>query len=242
MSVASTPDPDRTEPVTVDDGSFDLHVWLPRREHGPGLLLLQEIFGVGAYITDVAHRLRDRGYVVGAPDVFWRQQPGWAAEHTAEGMDASMRMVAGFDFPQGIADCVSAFHTLEGQSEVQGGTGAIGFCLGGTLAWFVAAVTEPVAAVSYYGSGVIGGLAQLDDIDCPTLLHFGGADPFISNADVERISDTVRDHPGIDVHVQPGAGHAFDNHHGEQFYDADASAAAWDLTSQFLARHLPVPD
>ena len=69
-------EPTRTEQVTVDGGSFDLHVWLPPQTTGPGVLLLQEIFGVGAYIKAVAARLAREGYVVGAPDLFWRIRPG----------------------------------------------------------------------------------------------------------------------------------------------------------------------
>ncbi len=239
--MGAAPHSDRTEPVSVDDGTFDLHVWLPKAGRGPGLLLLQEIFGVGPYIVDVAHRLCDLGYVVGAPDLYWRVERNWTAEHTAEGMAAAMEMVAGGDLPQGIADCVAALHVLETIDAVDGPSGVIGFCLGGTLAWFVAAVSQPAATVSYYGSGVAGGLTQLDNVHCPVLLHFGEADPFIPGTDVERITKAVRHHPGIEVHVQPHAGHAFDNHHAPQFHHADASAAAWDLTRQFLARYLPVP-
>ena len=73
----------RTDTVTVDDGTFDLHVWVPEAGHGPGLLLLQEIFGVGAYLRAVAERLVALGYVVGAPDVFWRIERNWASSHGA---------------------------------------------------------------------------------------------------------------------------------------------------------------
>jgi dienelactone hydrolase len=65
----------RTDQVAVDGGAFDLHVWLPESGTGPGVLLIQEIFGVGAYIRAVGERLAALGYVVGAPDVFCLADP-----------------------------------------------------------------------------------------------------------------------------------------------------------------------
>ncbi|MEZ5296708.1 MAG: dienelactone hydrolase family protein [Ilumatobacteraceae bacterium] len=77
----------RTVPVPCDDaGSMPLHVWVPEGGSGPGILLIQEIFGVGPYIRAVAQRLADAGYVVGAPEVFWRFAPGWEAGHDQAGL------------------------------------------------------------------------------------------------------------------------------------------------------------
>ena len=133
----------RTDQVTVDDGSFDLHVWLPEAGHGPGMLLLQEIFGVGTYIRAVADRLAGLGYVVGAPDVFWRIQRNWEAGHDEAGLNESLGMISKFDFATGMADCVAALERLRDEPEVQGGTGVMGFCLGGLLTYQVAAQRRP---------------------------------------------------------------------------------------------------
>jgi carboxymethylenebutenolidase len=78
----------RTESVAVDDGEFDLHVWTPDAGRGPAILLIQEVFGVGPYIRAVAERLADAGYVVGAPDVFWRFHRNWEADHSQAGLGA----------------------------------------------------------------------------------------------------------------------------------------------------------
>jgi carboxymethylenebutenolidase len=154
-------------------------VWTPETGAGPGLLLIQEIFGVGPYIRAVAERLAELGYVVGAPDVFWRIQRNCESDHSPEGLDASIAMMPKFDFPQGVADCVSALHRLEELPEVAGGVGVIGFCLGGSLGFLTAAVGDPACCVSYYGSGIAGMLDQLDNIQCPVLFHFGDADAYI---------------------------------------------------------------
>src|SRR5215207_4737810 len=159
--------PTRTEQVSVPDGSFDLHVWLPEGGSGAGMLLIQEIFGVGAYIRAVAERLTRLGYVVGAPDVFWRIAPGWDSGHDEAGLALSMDVAKRFDPPTGVRDCVAALVHLQGLPEVRGGVGVMGFCLGGTLAHLVASAADPAVLVGYYGSGVPGTLDALDSITCP---------------------------------------------------------------------------
>ena len=72
------------------------------------VLLIQEIFGVGPYITAVAERLAAAGYIVGAPDVFWRFAPNWESDHTESGLGASIEKVQQLDFPQAVADCTAA--------------------------------------------------------------------------------------------------------------------------------------
>ena len=76
----------RVESVQTPDGSFDLTVWLPEAGTGPGLLLIQEIFGVSDYIRAVADDLAGLGYVVAAPDLFWRVKPGHNASHDEDGL------------------------------------------------------------------------------------------------------------------------------------------------------------
>jgi carboxymethylenebutenolidase len=230
----------RTVPVSTADGEMDLYVWTPPSGSGPGILLLQEIFGVGVYLRGVAERLTAMGYTVGAPDVFWRIEPGYQSDHTPEGLQRSLGMMPKFvpQFEQGVADCVDAFGVLSSLPEVSGGTGVLGFCLGGTLAWLVAAQAEPSCCVSYYGSGVhqARGLAQA--ITCPTLLHFGAKDGYIPNEQVDDVRAAIAGAGRFDLRVWE-AGHAFDNFDAEMFHDADAAAAAWSVTSTFLAEHLP---
>ncbi len=229
----------RTESVTVADGTFDLHVWTPEGGSGPGLLLIQEIFGVGAYIRAVADRLADAGYVVGAPDVFWRFAPGWAADHDQAGLEASLAQVGNLDPQQAIADCAAALAHLQTDPATGGRVGVIGFCLGGTLAWGVAAVAQPACCVSYYGSGVPSMLGLIDQVSCPTLFHFGDADAYIPNEGVDALAAAIAGREGFVINVER-AGHAFDNHESAMFYDEAAANAAWAKTMAFLATHLPV--
>lgn len=225
--------------VSRDGGEMTMHVWQPASGSGPGLLLLQEIFGVGPYIRAVAGRLADAGYVVGAPDVFWRFAPGWVADHDEAGLNASLAQVGNLDGEAAVRDCVAALDTLAGHHAVTGAPGVIGFCLGGTLAWGVALAAGPAACVSYYGSGVPTMLDGLDAVTCPTLFNFGNADAFIPNEGVEAVNAAIAGRPGFVLNVE-NAGHAFDNHESEMFWNESAAQAAWAKTMAFLAEHLPV--
>ncbi|MCU1396291.1 MAG: Carboxymethylenebutenolidase [Ilumatobacteraceae bacterium] len=233
----------RTESVACGDaGSMDMHIWTPDgASEGDGtaaVLLIQEIFGVGAYIRSVAARLADAGYVVGAPDVFWRIQPNFEAPATEEGMGQSFGMVQQLDFPQAIQDCAKALGHLGSVEGVERAPAVLGFCMGGTIAWGVAAVGEPSACVSYYGSGVPDMLGMIDQIHCPTLLHFGNDDPYIAGDKIEAVNDAIAGHQGFALNVEI-AGHAFDNHESEIFHDEAAASAAWAKTMAFLGLYLP---
>jgi carboxymethylenebutenolidase len=137
-----------------------------------------------------------------------------------------------------VADCLATLAHLRGLPEVTGPAGVLGFCLGGTLAVGCALAGNPDAVVSYYGSGVPDMVGQLGTITAPTLLHFGGADPYIPTEQLEAVMAAVPQHPAIELNVEKGAGHAFDNHEAPMFHDAAAAARAWELTRSFLARHL----
>ena len=232
--------PSRSVPVPCyEAGSMPLHVWVPASGSGPGILLIQEIFGVGPYIRAVAQRLCDGGYVVGAPEVFWRFAPGWEAGHDQAGLEASMAKVGELDPATAATDCAKALVALGELDEVTGTPGVMGFCLGGTLAWAVAAGGDPSVCVNYYGSGVPQMLDQIDHVTCPTLLHFGNADAYIPNEGVEAINAAIAGRPHFVLNVE-NAGHAFDNHESEMFWNESAAQAAWAKTMAFLTEHLPV--
>jgi carboxymethylenebutenolidase len=230
----------RTETVTVADGTFDLPVWLPQGGRGPAILLIQEIFGVGPYIRGVADDLAALGYVVAAPDLFWRVRPGFVAGPGEDGLEEAMATASRFDAGTGVADLEAAHDRLAALPEVSGGVGALGFCLGGSLGYALAARTKLAAVVSFYGSEVPGALDLLEDITCPLQLHFGGADPYIPRERVAAVERAVEDRPDVEIHVQEDGGHAFHNRTSPMFHQPEPAARAWALTERFLDRHLPV--
>jgi carboxymethylenebutenolidase len=229
----------RVESVEVSGGSFDVPVWLPDSGSGPGLLLIQEIFGISDYIREVAEDLAGLGYVVAAPDLFWRLEPGFDAAHDQEGLARSLEMGQRFDTGQGVTDSVAALDHLAELPEVEGGLGVIGFCLGGTIAYFVAVRAEVAAVVSYYGSGVPDNLDVLEQIASPVQFQFGGSDGFIPREQVARVEAAAAGQDNVEVHVEEDAGHAFHNRKAPMFHMPEPAARAWQRTEDFLQRHLP---
>jgi carboxymethylenebutenolidase len=227
------------EQVAAPGGSFDLTVWVPDAGQGPGLLLLQEIYGVSDYIRAVAVDLARLGYVAAAPDLFWRIKPGYQAAHDEAGLRASLDIGARFDAAQGVADCRTALGRLRALPEVTGGTGVIGFCLGGSLAYLLAAQAPVDAVVSFYGSAVPDHLDLLSQVGAPLLLHFGGSDPYIPRDRVRAVEQAVAGYPDVTLYVEEDAGHAFHNRMAPMFSQPEPAARAWQRTEEFLRQHLP---
>ena len=99
-------------------------------------------------------------------------------------------------------------------------------------------VAEPSCCVSYYGSG-ISMLDGIDAVHCPTLFHFGNVDALHPQRRGRRVNVVIDGRPDFVLNVE-NAGHAFDNHESEMFFDESAAQAAWAKTMAFLAEHLPV--
>ncbi|EOD70215.1 dienelactone hydrolase family protein [Amycolatopsis vancoresmycina] len=217
----------------------DLPIWYPPSGRGPGLVLVQEIFGLDDYLRSVAAGLAEAGYVVAIPELFRRTAPGWSSTHDEAGVAASMAVAASFDPVLGLADVLDAVAHLRALPSVSGGVGVLGFCLGGLLAFAAAAEGDPDVAVSFYGSTVARQIADLARVSCPIQFHFGGQDPYIPRSDVAVVEAAVAAHPGAEIHVQEEAGHAFHNHVAPMFHHPEAAARAWELTTEFLRRTLP---
>jgi carboxymethylenebutenolidase len=233
----------RVERVQTVDGVMDAHVALPQSGSGPGIVVLQEIYGVGGYIKESADRLAALGYVALAPDLYWRIERGIAIDHDEAGLGKAFETVQKLDQDLAVRDSIDALRALRALPEVTaggGGAGVLGFCLGGTLAFRVAVEADPDVAVCYYGSGIAGMLDQGEAITCPVLFHFGGQDPYIPREQSDAVCAFASSHPGMECHIQEDAGHAFDNHEAPMFHQPEPAARAWEITREFLARTLPV--
>jgi carboxymethylenebutenolidase len=215
------------------------HVSLPASGEGPGVLVLMEIYGAGSYIKRATERLAELGYVALAPDLYRRIAPGLAIKHDDEGLKRAMETAQRLDPRDAVEDSVAALRVLRDRPEVAGHEVAVlGFCLGGTLAYEVAVAADPAAAVCYYGSGIAVALDRADRIECPVLFHFGAEDQYIPLADADWVAAAAQGRADWECHIQPDGGHAFDNHDAPMFSRPAAAARAWELTREFLARHL----
>lgn len=227
--------------VPTDAGEMPAQLWLPPSGRGPALLLLQEIFGVSGYIQRRGADLAQAGYVVLAPELYWRLAAATAITESGPGaIEEAMGRAQQLDWPTTLGDAVAALTFLKARDEVSGGTGVIGFCFGGGLAFNVAAVAEVDVLVSYYGSALPGLLDLAPQVRAPSLHHFGTADDFLDPETVAKIRQAVTSTGApVEFEMYEGANHAFDNdvfvlHHPE------ASKLAWQRTLAYLARELPV--
>lgn len=227
-----------TEHLATPDGSMPAYVWRPPAGRGPGLLLLQEIFGVSAYIRRRAADLAAEGYVVVAPELYWRLDTVTVDETAPDSLQTAMGLASQLDWPTTVADAGAALHHLEGLPDVDGGVGVIGFCFGGGLAFAVASEKAPDVLVSYYGSALPDLLDLAPRVTMPSLHHFGLADDFFPADVVGRIEEAVTAGGTATFHTYAGANHAFDNP-DLPFHHPAASQEAWQRTLGFLRQHLP---
>jgi carboxymethylenebutenolidase len=229
------------ESISVGTDQFDAFCAVPESGSGPGILLFQEIFGVNDNIRQVALRLAEAGYTTLAPDMFWRIERRFERQDEA-GMSDAFAMVGQFDFARSVGDIVACHARLLAMPECTGKIGAVGFCLGGGLA-FAAATQSRVdghgidAAVCYYGSAITEMIDQVSHLACPAVFHYGNNDPFIPAESIATVEERVSGRPGIEFYRYE-AGHAFGNWDAPSMYNRVAADLAWSRTLDFFARHL----
>ncbi len=192
-----------------DGGTFNAYVSTPESGSGPGIVLLQEIFGVNRSMRAVADYYAEEGYVVIVPDLFWRIEPGIELGYS----DAEVQQARGykqqFDIDTSIDDIAATIAALRALPQCVGKVGVLGFCLGGRLAFLTAARTDVDCAVSYYGGGIEQSLDEAGQIRCPMALHFGGDDSHIPMDAVAQVQGALAGRDDVEIYIYPGAGHGF---------------------------------
>jgi carboxymethylenebutenolidase len=224
--------------VATESGAMPAWLWRPESGSGPGVLLLQEIFGVSPYIRSRAADLAAQGYTVLAPELYWRLDEPPLDESAPDVVQVAMGRVSMLDWDTAVSDAVAALSHLRDLEGAEGRAGVLGFCFGGGLGFAVAAQADVDVLVSYYGSALAGLLELAPQVSAPSLHHFGLADDFVDTETVSRIREAVTG-TAADVRFETyaGANHAFDNHDFYYFHP-EASALAWTRTLEFLADHL----
>lgn len=222
--------------VSGAEGEFGAYRAAPDATPAPGVVVIQEIFGVNAHIRDLCDRLADAGYLALAPDVFHRQAPGVQLGYEGADMQRGFELMQGLDHELALADLGACIDALRADADCSGKVAVMGFCMGGLLAWRAAARHAPDAAVSYYGGGIVNVLGEAAGIDCPILLHFGERDAHIPAEAVQQVRGAVADKPHAAVHTY-AADHGF-NCDRRGSYDAAAAQLAWQRSLDFLGTHL----
>jgi len=225
---------------TAQEGTFRGYLALPASGKGPGIVLCQEIFGINAYIREVADYYAEEGYVVLAPDLFWRLEKdvdlGYSEAEWKKAFDLLQRM----DVDKAMEDVTAAVRTLRTRAEVSGKVGALGFCLGGRLAYLAAARSGVDCAVGYYGVTIEKYLNEAARIKVPMVLHFASEDKYAPPEAVEKIRNAFSGRKDVEIYSYPGVDHAFART-GGMHYDRPASMMAHSR-SIALFRRIMGPD
>ena len=220
-----------------DGGEFKAYLSLPEGGSGPGLIVLQEIFGVNKHIQSVCDYYAEEGYVALAPDIFWRVEPGVELDYTEVDREKAFAILKQFDEDKGADDIRAAIVALRALPECSGGVGAIGFCLGGKLAYLAASRGGVDCAISYYGVGIENNLDEKSNINCPMVLQFAGEDQHVPPEAVAKIEAAFSDRDDVEVFTYPGAEHGF-NCNERPSYDRPTAIMAHTRSIALLRRVL----
>ena len=223
--------------INSSDGEFSAYLAAPDSD-GPGVLVIQEIFGVNKDMRDHCDRLALEGYFALCPDLFWRQEPGiQITDQSEEEWARAFELFQGFDVELGVVDLKESLEYLRSLDGCTGAVATLGFCLGGKLVYLMACRSHADCNVSYYGVGLDELLHEAHQITTPTMLHIAEEDEFVSKEAQSKINEALANHPCITIHNYPGVNHAFARHRGVH-YDEAAATLADERTSKFLQANL----
>ena len=218
-------------------GRFDCYLARPEGRPRAAIVVIQEIFGVNAGIRRKCDKLAAEGYLALAPDLFWRVEPNVELDpDVPEQFQKALGLMGQFDQDQGVRDIEATIRharNAEGCAKV----GAVGYCLGGRLAYMTAARTDADASVGYYAVGIDNLLREKHAIAHPLMLHIAGGDHFVT-PDIQRaMHEGLDDHPKVTLCDYPGLDHGFATEIGSR-RDEEGAQLADKRTSEFFAEHL----
>lgn len=221
---------------STDNDHFDAYVFYPETDHKvPAVLVIQEIFGVNANVRNVCENLAQAGYIAIAPDLFWRQERGVVLDDRIDSdWKRAFELFSGFDVDKGIDDLKSTLAHIRKDPACNGKVGTVGYCLGGKLAYLMAARSDADCNISYYGVGIEELLDEAQNIKNPLLMHIAEKDKYVPFDAQRKIMDALNHHDFVDLFVYPDVDHAFARVGGAH-YDKEAAHQANHRTAAFLA-------
>jgi carboxymethylenebutenolidase len=221
---------------SFDGGEFDAYVALPASGYGPGVVVLQEIFGVNQFLRGIADWYAARGFVAICPDLFWRQEPGVELTDSDADWQKAIQFYQGLDEAKAVDDSAAAVEFLRRHPACSGRAGAVGFCLGGNLAWLLSVRYKPDCAVGYYGVSIEKTLPEAGNLTSPLMLHIAGRDDHCPPAAQKQIHAALDQNPLVTIHDYPDSEHAFSR--PGKHYDPQAAELAHLRSLEFLVRNL----
>ncbi len=222
-----------TETAAYDAAGDKVSGYLARLKGGarPAVLVIHENRGLNPHIKDVTRRLAIDGFLAFGVDAL-SPVGGTPADE-----DKAREMIGSLNPDEALARYIASVPFLATRPESNGKVGAVGFCWGGGMANRLAAAGTPLAAaVAYYGMPLPPD--QVPRITAPLLLHYAGLDDRI-NAGVPAFEEALKKNKKTyELHMYPGANHAFNNDTNAARYNKEAADLAWGRTIAFLKKYL----
>jgi carboxymethylenebutenolidase len=226
--------------ITINgpDGSFGAYLAQPSAGSGPGVVVIQEIFGLNKVMRDIADGFAARGYFALAPDLFWRLEHGVQLSDKSDAeWKRAFDLMNKFNPDTGVKDIQVSISYLRALDGCTGKVGAVGYCLGGLLAYLTAARTDVDASVSYYGVNIDQKLDEVKTIKKPLMLHIAEKDQFVKPEAQKKLAEALKTNSLLTLHFYPQMDHAFAREGGAH-YDKACADLANGRTSTFLKQHL----
>ncbi len=222
--------------VQGPDGAFRAYVARPAGQPRAAVVAIQEIFGVNAVMRKKADWLARAGFLAIAPDLFWRlgkdiDITDQSEAEWAQAFDYFKR----FDVDAGVRDVQATIAHARGIGCTK--VGAVGYCLGGLLAYLTATRTDADASVGYYGVNIPAFVGEAANIKAPLMLHIAGKDGFVDKAAQDAMAAGLGGNAKVTLHTYAEQDHAFTREGGKHF-DAAAAKIADDRTIAFFQGRL----
>jgi carboxymethylenebutenolidase len=220
-------------------GEFAAYVAEPKTKPAGAVVMIQEIFGINGAMRALSDWVADMGFIAVAPDLFWRQEPGVQLDPDKgqAQWDRAFALMQGMDQDKAVGDLKATLAAARKLPGCNGKAATMGFCLGGRLAYRMAAESDADCNVSYYGVGIEGMLDKAGAIKAPLLMHIAEKDKFVPPEAQKAILHGLKGHRHVTAHVYPGVDHAFARMGGHS-WDARAATIANGRTAELLARVL----
>ncbi len=215
-------------------GTTGGYLAVPEQGSGPGVIVIQEWWGLVDHIKDLCDRFAAEGFVALAPDMYHGK--------SAKSPDEAGKLMMALRIDEAERDLSAAVDYLETQdSTTSNKVGVVGFCMGGALALYAASKNSKIGAcVVFYGIHPKV-KPDLPNLEAPVLGNYGEKDHSVPPAVVHDLEQQLKDlGKQVDMKIYEGADHAFFNDTRAEVYDAEASADAWQRTLAFLREHLSV--
>jgi carboxymethylenebutenolidase len=220
--------------IGADTGSFKAWLEEPLAPSRGAVVVIQEIFGVNEGVRGKCAWLAGEGYTAIAPDLFWRIEPGVQLTDKSEAeWKRAFELMNAFDQARGVDDIQRTIDFVRGGKKV----GAVGYCLGGLLAYLTACRTNADAAVGYYGVSIDQKLGEAAQLRTPLMLHIAGKDQFVKPDAQAAIIAGLEPKPNVTLHTYADQDHAF-TRVGGAHYDAHAAELADARTVAFFRQHI----